>query len=212
MKKAAYPLIVLRNDYLRERTRHMKQGTAEGHNLSIGSRDILTDILRRGAEQMLAAAIENEVCEYIGRYEHLHDGQGHRLVVRNGRLPARTIQTGIGDVQIHQPRVHDKRIDEDGQRMRFSSKILPAYLRRTRSVEELIPWLYLMDGFPATGMDSLRLRGCEHPLLQQFCPPIKCFVVQLIDEIERPRLFEWEKHGSRTNTGRNTKIAGRLQA
>jgi transposase-like protein len=121
----------------------MKEGIAEDHNLSIGSRDILTDILRRGAEQMLARAIENEVAEYIARYERLHDGRGRRLVVRNGRLPARTIQTGIGDVQVHQPRVNDKRIDENGQRIHFSSKILPAYLRRTRSVEELIPWLYL---------------------------------------------------------------------
>src|SRR4030042_1436957 len=124
-------------------TRHMEQSTAEGHNLSIGSRDILTEILRRGAEELLAMAIENEVAEYLARHAHLRDSEGHRLVVGNGHLPARTIATGIGDVAARQPRVNDKRIDENGQRMRFSSSILPPYLRRTRSVEELIPWLYL---------------------------------------------------------------------
>ena len=74
----------------------MKQDTAEGRNLSIGSRDILTDILRQGAQEMLAEAIENEVAEYIARYAHLRDDRGRRLVVRNGHLPARTIQTGLG--------------------------------------------------------------------------------------------------------------------
>lgn len=121
----------------------MEQSTTEGQNLSIGSRDILTDILRRGAEEMLAMAIENEVAEYIARHAHLRDSEGHRLVVRNGHLPARTIQTGIGDMAVRQPRVNDKRIDSSGRRVRFSSSILPPYLRRTKSVEELIPWLYL---------------------------------------------------------------------
>jgi transposase-like protein len=121
----------------------MEQSTTEGQNLSIGSRDILTDILRRGAEEMLAMAIENEVAEYIARYADLRDSEGHRLVVRNGHLPARTIQTGIGDMAVRQPRVNDKRIDSSGRRVRFSSSILPPYLRRTKSVEELIPWLYL---------------------------------------------------------------------
>lgn len=121
----------------------MEQSTAGSHNLSIGSRDILTDILRRGAEEMLAMAIENEVAEYIARHAHLRDGEGRRLVVRNGHLPARTIQTGIGDMAVRQPRVNDKRIDSSGRRVRFSSSILPPYLRRTKSVEELIPWLYL---------------------------------------------------------------------
>ena len=92
---------------------------------------------------MLATAIENEVAEYIERHAALWDDQGHRLVVRNGRLPARQIQTGLGLVQVQQPRVNDRRINEQGARMRFSSAILPPYLRRTKSVEELIPWLYL---------------------------------------------------------------------
>jgi hypothetical protein len=69
------------------------------------------------------------------------DADGHREVVRNGHLPERSILTGIGPVRVKQPRVHDRR--PAAEQERFSSKILPPYLRKTRSVEELIPWLYL---------------------------------------------------------------------
>ncbi len=121
----------------------MEQGTSETECLSIRPRDVLTDILRRGAQQMLATAIENEVAEYIGRHAALRDDEGHRLVVRNGRLPARQLQTGVGPVAVQQPRVNDRRRDAQGQRVRFSSAILPPYWRRTQSLDELIPWLYL---------------------------------------------------------------------
>jgi transposase-like protein len=84
-----------------------------------------------------------EVEEYLTAHGDQIDSAGHRLVVRNGHMPERQIQTGVGSVTVKQPRVNDKRIDENGQRMRFSSKILPPYLRRTKSLEELIPWLYL---------------------------------------------------------------------
>jgi transposase-like protein len=104
-------------------------------------RDPLTDLLRRGAQTLLAQAIEAEVAAWIEAHGHLKDGAGRRQVVRNGHHPERTIQTGLGDVDVKQPRVLDRRPHE--QRERFSSAILPPYLRRTRSVEELIPWLYL---------------------------------------------------------------------
>lgn len=121
----------------------MEQSTVPTECLSIRSRDVLTDILRQGAQQMLAAAIENEVAEYIERHALVRDDDGRRQVVRNGRLPARRIQTGLGLVEVQQPRVHDRRTDENGERLRFSSAILPPYLRRTKSLDELIPWLYL---------------------------------------------------------------------
>jgi putative transposase len=121
----------------------MEQNTSKTECLSIRPRDVLTDILRQGAQEMLAAAVENEVAEYIERHALVRDDEGRRLVVRNGRLPARRIQTGLGLVEIQQPRVNDRRLDEQGERLRFSSRILPPYLRRTQSLEELIPWLYL---------------------------------------------------------------------
>ena len=121
----------------------MKKDTTNIEHLSMNSRDVLTEVLRRGAQEMLAAAIENEVLEYVAGHTHLHDAEGRRLVARNGYLPQRTIQTGIGPVDVQQPRVNDRRLDQNGQRIRFSSKILPPYLRRTKSIDELIPWLYL---------------------------------------------------------------------
>ena len=92
---------------------------------------------------MLAMAVEAEVGAYIDEHKHELDDQGHRLVVRNGRHRSREIHTGVGTVEVEQPRVHDKRTDSDGTHFKFTSKILPPYLRRTKNLEEFIPWLYL---------------------------------------------------------------------
>lgn len=105
------------------------------------SQDVLSDILRHGAQKMLAQAIEAEVGDWIDRHRDCRDGAGRRQVVRNGHLPERTITTGVGPVTVQQPRVHDRRAA--GEREKFSSAILPPYLRKTKSIEELIPWLYL---------------------------------------------------------------------
>ena len=106
-----------------------------------GSTDVLTEVLRAGAQKLLAQAVEAEVADWIEQRQHCVDAEGHRQVVRNGHLPGRTISTGIGPVEVRQPRVRDRR--PAGQAERFSSKILPPYLRKTKAVEELIPWLYL---------------------------------------------------------------------
>jgi putative transposase len=121
----------------------MEQDTTIPTALTTTPRDILTEILRSGAQQMLATAVENEVAEYLAAHSEQLDEHGHRLVVRNGHMPARTILTGLGSLDVTQPRVNDKRLGPDGQRMRFTSAILPPYLRRTKSLDELVPWLYL---------------------------------------------------------------------
>lgn len=104
-------------------------------------KDVLTEILREGAQLLLVQAIEAEVADWIERHAHLKDADGRRLVVRNGRLPQREITTGVGQIEVEQPRVHDRRGPEASEK--FASKILPPYLRKTKSIEELIPWLYL---------------------------------------------------------------------
>lgn len=106
-------------------------------------KDALTEVLREGARKMLAQAIEAEVSDYIDRFKMVTDERGKRLVVRNGYHPERSIQTGVGPIDVRVPKVNDKRIDDKGVRKRFSSQILPPYLRKTRSLEELVPWLYL---------------------------------------------------------------------
>jgi putative transposase len=105
-------------------------------------RSPLDDLVRQGARQMLQAALESEVQTFVDQYATKVDGQGRRLVVRNGSLPSREILTGAGPLPISQPRVRDKS-SEPAERVRFSSSILPTYLRKSKSIAELIPWLYL---------------------------------------------------------------------
>ena len=111
--------------------------------LRLATVPVLDEILRDGARRALQAAIEREVAEYIERNGQYLDDQGHRLVVRNGHHPARKIQSGNGSLEVRQPRVNDKRVDDQGNRIRFTSKILPPYLRKSKAIEELVPWLYL---------------------------------------------------------------------
>jgi len=122
----------------------MREGTSEAIQFpAAGIEDALTQVLRDGAQKLLAQAVEAEVAAYVERHADQRDECGHRLVVRNGHKDERQIQTGIGPVTVRQPRVDDRRVDAEGRRIRFTSSILPPYLRRTQSIEELIPWLYL---------------------------------------------------------------------
>jgi len=100
--------------------------------------DALTEVLRNGARELLQQAVEAEVAEFVRRHRELKDEHERQRVVRNGYRPERTIQTGIGAVTVKAPRARDR-----AGEIKFQSNILPAYLRRTRSLEELLPWLYL---------------------------------------------------------------------
>jgi putative transposase len=149
--------------------------------------EFLTGILREGATRLLAQAIEAEVAGYIERHAGVRDAEGHRMVVRNGHLPEREIQTGIGPVTVRQPRVNDKRMDEDGRRFRFSSEILPKYLRKTRSIEELIPWLYLKG--ISTGDFSEALVA----LLGPEAPGLSASTVVRLKEVWQGEYETWSK-------------------
>src|SRR3954464_3072346 len=120
----------------------MSQSTTEIPIVPLApGQDVLTDLLRDGARRLLAQAVEAEVASWIDDHSHLVDDQGRRQVVRNGHLPERAIQTGIGAVEVQQPRVRARRPAD--QREAFNSAILPPYLRKTKSLEGLLPWLYL---------------------------------------------------------------------
>ena len=107
------------------------------------SDDPLTTVLRTGARELLAQAIDAEVSAHIEAYCDLTDASGRRRIVRHGYMPQREVQTGIGPVRVRAPRVRDRDPAAAGGRIRFTSSILPPYLRRSRSVEDLLPWLYL---------------------------------------------------------------------
>lgn len=100
--------------------------------------DVLQDVLKLGAQQLLTKAIEAEVAGLLIKHPELTDS-GHQAVVRNGYLPERNIQTGLGDITVKIPKVRDR----SGAGIKFTSKLIPPYLRRTKAIEELIPWLYL---------------------------------------------------------------------
>ena len=105
--------------------------------------DPLTEVLRNGARALLAQAIEAEVAEFLAKHLDLKTATGVRRVVRHGHLPEREVLTGIGPVGVRQPRVRDRGAGNDAQRIRFTPAILPPYARRSRSLEVLIPILYL---------------------------------------------------------------------
>ena len=110
----------------------------------IEGRVTLDGLAREGARRMIAAALEAEVDEYVGSFVGEVDGDGKRLVVRNGRARERKVTVGSGTLPIRAPRVNDKRVDEEtGERKRYSSKILPAYARRSPKVTDVLPVLYL---------------------------------------------------------------------
>ena len=131
--------------------------------------DQLTEVLRNGARALLARAVEAEVADFLDKHADLKTGDGHQRVVRHGHLPEREVMTGIGPVAVRQPRVRDREATAtDPGRIRFSPSILPPYMRRSKSIETLLPILYLKG--VSTG-DSLRrwrrcsarmLPGCQH--------------------------------------------------
>ena len=104
-----------------------------------GATDPLHELLRQGARDLIAKAVEAELSTFLEQYAEKTLEDGRRAVVRNGYLPERTVQTGIGDVEVKVPRTRDR----SGDGVTFSSALLPPYLKRARSIEELIPWLYL---------------------------------------------------------------------
>ena len=106
--------------------------------------DQLTDILRQGAHALLAQAVAAEVAAFLARHADLKTAEGHARVVRHGHLPEREVMTGIGPVGVRQPRVRDREAGaDDPRRVRFTPSILPPYARRSKSIETLLPILYL---------------------------------------------------------------------
>src|SRR5215204_5355744 len=147
--------------------------------------DVPPSILRDGAPQLLRQAIEGEVAAWIEAHQSSRDERGHRQVVRNGHLPGRTLLTGVGPVTVKQPRVLDRRPAEEAEP--FSSKILPPYLRKTKSIEELIPWLYLKG--ISTGDFSEALAALVGPAAKG----LSASTITRIKEVWQGEFQEWTK-------------------
>ena len=144
--------------------------------------DSLTELLREGARRMLMEAVEAEVQEFLSRHATLKDGKNRQRVVRNGYLPERTIQTGLGNVPVKAPRVRDR-----AGEIRFSSQILPPYLRRTKSLAELLPWLYLR------GISTGDFSSVLTSLLGQDAPGLSATTIRRLKESWTAEHQEWAK-------------------
>lgn len=105
------------------------------------SADPLTDLIRTGARQLIERALEAELSALLAQFSEETTPEGHARVVRHGHLPEREVMTGVGPVAVKVPRVRDR--GKQAGKVRFTSSILPPYLRKAKSVEELLPWLYL---------------------------------------------------------------------
>ena len=110
-----------------------KDTVIDARNLEERKQDELTDLLREGAKRLIAEAVDAELSTMLAQFADYKDESGRRNVVRNGHLPEREIMTGIGPVSVQVPKVRDR----SGGRIKFTSALLPPYLRRARSVEEV---------------------------------------------------------------------------
>jgi transposase-like protein len=149
--------------------------------------DPITDILRQGARRLLSAALEAEVETFLQQYKDISDAKGWQRVVRNGYLPEREIQTGIGQVQVKAPRIRDRQPDPYRGRIRFSSAILPPYLRKAKSIETLLPWLYLKGVSTGDFTDALAA------LLGKDAPGLSAATISRLKTVWQDEYNQWQQ-------------------
>jgi putative transposase len=149
--------------------------------------DPLTELLRTGARKLLTEALEAEIEEFLSQYRDLRDHQSRQRVVRNGYLPEREIQTGIGQIPVKVPRARDRNPDHQSGPLRFTSSLLPPYLRKTKSMEELIPWLYLK------GVSTGDFTEALAALLGEDAPGLSASTISRLKDIWHEDLEEWQK-------------------
>ena len=150
--------------------------------------DPLTEVLRNGARALLAQAVEAEVGEFLAKHIDLKTASGLGRVVRHGHLPERAVMTGIGPVGVRQPRVRDRGVAaENAERIRFTPAILPPYARRTRSLEVLIPILYLK------GISTGDFEGALAALLGKDAPGLSASTIARLKEVWLDEHEYWRK-------------------
>jgi len=150
--------------------------------------DPLTEVLRNGARALLAQAVEAEVGEFLAKHIDLKTASGLSRVVRHGHLPERAVMTGIGPVGVRQPRVRDRGVAaENAERIRFTPVILPPYARRSRSLEVLIPILYLK------GISTGDFEEALAALLGKDAPGLSASTIARLKEVWHDEHEHWRK-------------------
>lgn len=151
-------------------------------DFSLSGESLIDSIARKGAEKLLALALEREVEEHIAKYTNVVDEQGNRLVVRNGYCQEREILSGAGRLKVHQPRVNDKR---DGEK--FTSAILPPYMRKTPTIEKLIPALYLK------GISTSQFKSALEAILGMNCSGLSSSTISDMMRIWQDEFEVWNR-------------------
>ena len=149
--------------------------------------DPLLAVLRDGAKRMLMQAVEAEVEAFLATHAELADEQGRRRLVRNGHAPERQIETGIGPLAVRRPKLRDRGGAGSGEPIRFTSAILPAYLRRTKNLEEVLPWLYLK------GVSTGQFGEALAALLGPDAPGLSASTVRRLTESWQEEHARWQK-------------------
>ena len=163
------------------------------------SEDPLTAVLRSGAQRLLAQAVEMEVTAFIAAHGDLENDAGRRRVVRHGHHRERQVQTGIGPVAVRCPRVRDRGGAGEASKIRFTSAILAPYLRRAKSIEELLPWLYLK------GISTGDFTEALAALLGPDAPGLSASTITRLKDVWQGELARWEK---RDLSARTISISG----
>jgi len=148
--------------------------------------DLLTEVLRNGARGLLVQAVEAEVADFLSQHADKLTEDGHRRVMRHGHLPEREIVTGIGPVAVRQPRVRDREAAED-ERIRFNPTILPPYARRSKSLDVLIPVLYLK------GISTGDFEEALAALVGQDAPGLSASTIARLKEVWADEHARWRK-------------------
>ncbi len=149
--------------------------------------DPLTNILRTGARQLLAQAVEMEAEAFLAAMKDLKLPDGRDRVVRHGHGPERTIQTGIGPVEVSAVKIRDRGAALDGDRIRFSSAILPKWARRTKSLDALLPVLYLR------GISTGDFQEALAALLGKEAPNLSAAVISRLTGEWKDEYDHWQK-------------------
>jgi transposase-like protein len=146
--------------------------------------DPLTDLLRAGAEKLIYQAVEAELQEQLARYSERRTETGHAGVVRNGFLPARELQTNLGPVTVRIPKVRSK----TGEPVTFQSVLVPPYVRKTKTLEAALPWLYLK------GISSGEMAGALQVLVGPQAQGLSASTISRLKQVWADEYLSWREH------------------
>ena len=156
-----------------------------GNTVESVVQDSLSEFIRQSSQKMLRVAIEEEVAAFIEEYKGLSISNGHGQVVRNGYLPERSISTGVGEIKVTMPRVRDR--SKNPEKIQFTSNLIPKYMRRTATLDTMLPLLYLK------GLSVNSFQSALAPMLGENAKNISPGVISRLKSVWLEEYNDWRK-------------------